>query len=216
MIALDFAPLKTIVIERQSLMAKALRALFEQNASVHVVADGTTMSTDDLKRHRPSLIIFGCDNLTEELADVIAQARAIVPDVRFCVLSSFANPGLMQRCMSDGADAFLLKDMPVAELDIAFRVIASGSSYVDPRVAGQMLQRRRYEKATPSAMLAELTGREAEILRLVAGGLANKEIGVKLNLSEKTIKNYISRMFVKLNVTARTQAAVFAIRAGMI
>jgi DNA-binding NarL/FixJ family response regulator len=192
MIALDFAPLKTIVIERQSLMAKALRALFEQNASVHVVADGTTMSTDDLKRHRPSLIIFGCDNLTEELADVIAQARAIVPD------------------------AFLLKDMPVAELDIAFRVIASGSSYVDPRVAGQMLQRRRYEKATPSAMLAELTGREAEILRLVAGGLANKEIGVKLNLSEKTIKNYISRMFVKLNVTARTQAAVFAIRAGMI
>jgi DNA-binding NarL/FixJ family response regulator len=215
MIAADFAPLKTIVIERQVLIAKALRSLLHQNSAVNVVADSSTIDPDDLKRHRPQLIIFGCDNLTGELSQVIELARSIVPDVRFCVLSSHANAELMTRCMSAGADGFLLKDMAPSELDIALRIIASGSCYVDPRVAGQMM-RRRYESSTPSAMLAELTPRESQILRLIAGGFANKEIGAKISLSEKTVKNYVSRMFVKLNVSARTQAAVFAVQSGMI
>jgi DNA-binding NarL/FixJ family response regulator len=78
------------------------------------------------------------------------------------------------------------------------------------------MMRRRYEPASPSTMLAELTPRESQILRLIAGGFANKEIGAKISLSEKTVKNYVSRMFVKLNVSARTQAAVFAIQSGMV
>jgi DNA-binding NarL/FixJ family response regulator len=215
MIATDFAPLKTIVIERQALIAKALRSLFQQNSSLNVVADGTRLNADDLKRHRPQLIIFGGDNLADEMSAVIELARSIVPDVRFCVLSSHANAELMTRCMSAGADAFLLKDMAMSELDVALRIIAAGSCYVDPRVAGQMM-RRRYEPASPSTILAELTPRESQILRLIAGGFANKEIGAKISLSEKTVKNYISRMFVKLNVSARTQAAVFAIQSGMV
>jgi two-component system response regulator DevR len=95
-----------------------------------------------------------------------------------------------------------------------FRVLASGSSYVDPRVAGGMLK-RRYETNSGSA-ISDLTTRESDILRLIAGGLANKQIGAKLQLSEKTIKNYVSRILSKLNVSARTQAAVYAIKAGFI
>jgi DNA-binding NarL/FixJ family response regulator len=215
MIATDFVPLKTIIIERQALIAKALRSLFDQNAAVNVVGDGPAMNPAELKRLRPQLIIFGIDNSTDDLSQVIEGVRSIVPDVRFVVLSSFANPELMQRSMRAGADGFFLKDMAVPELDVALRIVANGSCYVDPRLAGKMLQ-RRYDAKTPTAMMAELTTRESEILRLVAGGFANKEIGAKLTLSEKTIKNYMSRMFVKLNVSARTQAAVFAIRAGMI
>jgi two-component system response regulator DevR len=214
MIATDFAPLKTIVIERQALIAKALRSLLAKNSGLNVVADGTLMTADDLKRHRPQLIIFGGDNSPDELSKVIELARSIVPDVRFCVLSSYANAELMTRCMSAGADGFLLKDMAINELDVALRIIAGGSCYVDPRVAGQMMQ-RRYEASSPNARLADLTPRESQILRLIAGGFANKEIGAKINLSEKTVKNYVSRMFVKLNVSARTQAAVFAVQAGM-
>jgi DNA-binding NarL/FixJ family response regulator len=215
MICTDYAPLKTMVIEPQTLIAKALRSLLAQNPSTNVVADGTSLSADELKRHRPALIVFGIDNLAGELTDAIQTARAIVPEVRFVVLSSYANPDLMQRAMNAGADGFLLKDMPVTELEIAFKIIGSGSCYVDPRLAGKMLQ-RRYAQTSPSAMIADLSSRESEILRLIAAGLANKEIGAKLELSEKTIKNYVSRMFVKLNVSARTQAAVFAIKAGMV
>ena len=101
-------------------------------------------------------------------------------------------------------------------IDLAFRVLAGGSSYVDPRVAGRMLK-QRYGVAGggSTAGVGELTGREADILRLIAHGLSNKEIGGKLQLSEKTIKNHISRIFSKLNVQARTQAAVYAIKTGM-
>ena len=93
------------------------------------------------------------------------------------------------------------------------RVVAQGSTYVDPRVAGGMLK-RRFVNGGDETTIGELTAREADILRLIAGGFSNKEISAKLELSEKTIKNYVSRIFSKLNVTARTQAAVYAIKAG--
>jgi DNA-binding NarL/FixJ family response regulator len=147
------------------------------------------------------------------VAEALGLARSVLPNVRFCVLSSFANPDVMQRSIASGADGFVVKDVTPGELDLAFRVLASGSSYVDPRVAGGMLK-RRFVNGGDETTIGELTAREADILRLIAGGFSNKEISAKLELSEKTIKNYVSRIFSKLNVTARTQAAVYAIKAG--
>jgi DNA-binding NarL/FixJ family response regulator len=160
------------------------------------------------------LVVFGLDNASLDVTEALAIARGVCPNVRFCVLSSYANAEIMQRSIACGADGFVVKDISPSELDVAFRVLASGSSYVDPRVAGGMLKRRY--AASSGAALGDLTQREAEILRLIAGGLANKEIGGKLKLSEKTIKNYVSRIFSKLNVSARTQAAVYAIKAGFV
>ncbi len=213
MIANDFAPLRTFVIERQSLIAKALHLILDANPLIRVVGDATTLRLEDLQRTRPELIVFGLDNATHEVADAVNLARSINSNVRICVLSSFANPEIMQRSMACGADGFLVKDVSPSELDVAFRVMANGSSYVDPRVAGAMLRRR---SANYASSLGDLTEREGEILRLIAKGLSNKEIGVKLELSEKTIKNYASRIFSKLNVVARTQAAVLAIKEGFV
>jgi DNA-binding NarL/FixJ family response regulator len=214
MIALDFVPLKTLVIERQSLIAKALHSFLNENPLIRVVGDASSLRTDDLQRARPDLIVFGLDNATHDVSEAIALARSVCPNVRFCVLSSFANSDVMQRSIASGADGFVVKDISPSELDVAFRVLASGSSYVDPRVAGGMLKRRFASESGTG--IGDLTTRESEILRLIAGGLANKEIGVKLKLSEKTIKNYVSRIFSKLNVSARTQAAVYAIKAGIL
>jgi two-component system response regulator DevR len=214
MISHDLAPLRTFIIERQSLIAKALHSFLNENPLIRVVGDASTVRAEDLQRTRPDLIVFGLDNATHDVTEALAVARSVCPDVRFCVLSSYANSDVMQRSIASGADGFVVKDISPSELDVAFRVLASGSSYVDPRVAGAMLK-RRYASTAGSA-LADLTLREAEILRLIAGGLANKEIGGKLKLSEKTIKNYVSRIFSKLNVSARTQAAVYAIKAGFV
>jgi DNA-binding NarL/FixJ family response regulator len=214
MISHDLAPLRTFIIERQSLIAKALHSFLNENPLIRVVGDASTVRAEDLQRTRPDLIVFGLDNATHDVTEALAVARSVCPDVRFCVLSSYANSDVMQRSIASGADGFVVKDISPSELDVAFRVLASGSSYVDPRVAGGMLK-RRYASTAGSA-LADLTLREAEILRLIAGGLANKEIGGKLKLSEKTIKNYVSRIFSKLNVSARTQAAVYAIKAGFV
>ena len=214
MIAHDLVPLRTFIIERQSLIAKALHSFLNENPLIRVVGDGSSVNADDIARTKPDLIVFGLDNATHDITEALAVARSVCPNVRFCVLSSFANSDVMERSIASGADGFVVKDITPSELDVAFRVLASGSSYVDPRVAGGMLKRRY--GATTGAALGDLTQREAEILRLIAGGLANKEIGVKLKLSEKTIKNYVSRIFSKLNVSARTQAAVYAIKAGFI
>jgi two-component system response regulator DevR len=214
MLALDIVPLKTFVIERQALIAKALHSFLNENPMIRVVGDAPSVRVEDLQRARPDLIVFGLDNAMLDVSEALALARSVCPNVRFCVLSSFANSDVMQRSIASGADGFVVKDISPSELDVAFRVLASGSSYVDPRVAGGMLK-RRYEANAGSA-ISDLTTRESDILRLIAGGLANKQIGAKLQLSEKTIKNYVSRILSKLNVSARTQAAVYAIKAGFV
>lgn len=212
MIAHDFAPMRTFVVERQSLIARALHLILDTNPLIHVVGDSTTMNAADLQRTRPDLIMFGLDNAAHEIADAVTLARSVCPNVRICVLSSFPNPELMRRSMESGADGFILKDVSANELDVAFRIIANGSSYVDPRVAGNMLRRRE----SAGFCFDDLTDREGDILRLITQGLSNKEIGGKLDLAEKTIKNYSSRIFSKMNVVARTQAAVVAVKGGFV
>jgi DNA-binding NarL/FixJ family response regulator len=214
MVIQDGAPLRTFVVERQSLIAKALHSFLNQNALVRVVGDGPSVRAEDMERTRPDLIVYGLDNAAQDVTEALSVARSVLPNVRFCVLSSYANPDVMQRSIASGADGFVVKDVSPGELDVALRVLASGASYVDPRVAGGMLKRRFTTTGAPGSAISELTSREADILRLIATGFSNKEISAKLKLSEKTIKNYVSRIFSKLNVTARTQAAVYAIKAG--
>jgi DNA-binding NarL/FixJ family response regulator len=213
MVTQDGAPLRTFVVERQSLIAKALHSFLNQNALVRVVGDAPSVRAEDMERTRPELIVYGLDNASQDVTEALAVARSVLPNVRFCVLSSYANPDVMQRSIASGADGFVVKDVTPSELDVALRVLASGASYVDPRVAGGMLK-RRFTTGAPGSAISELTSREADILRLIATGFSNKEISAKLKLSEKTIKNYVSRIFSKLNVSARTQAAVYAIKAG--
>jgi DNA-binding NarL/FixJ family response regulator len=121
---------------------------------------------------------------------------------------------MMQRCLSNGAEAYIVKDISPPELLRAIKTVADGQSYVDPRVAGGLLRRRSLNAGKPDIM--ELSAREAEVLKLIAEGLANKQISARLHLSEKTVKNHVSRIFSKLNISARTQAAVHAIRAGIV
>ena len=219
MVSQEITPLRTFVVERQALIAKALHSFLNQNALIRVVGDAPSLRTEDMQRTRPDLIVYGLDNAAQDVTEALELARGILPNVRFCVLSSYANPDVMQRSIACGADGFVVKDVSPSELDVALRVLASGSSYVDPRVAGGMLK-RRYVSTTggssAGSAISELTAREADILRLIASGFSNKEISAKLKLSEKTIKNYVSRIFSKLNVTARTQAAVYAIKAGFV
>jgi DNA-binding NarL/FixJ family response regulator len=118
----------------------------------------------------------------------------------------------MQRCLAAHASGYIVKDTSLAELATALKAVAAGTPYVDPRVAGAVLRRRALNH---EAALDELSGRETEIVRLIAQGLSNRDIGTRLLLSEKTVKNHISRIFDKLHITARTQAAVYAIKTGI-
>jgi DNA-binding NarL/FixJ family response regulator len=123
------------------------------------------------------------------------------------------QPDLLARSLLFGVDGYVLKDASPSEIARALLTIHEGHVYVDPSLAGNMLRglTTRRAKRDPN----ELSERETEVIRLIALGLSNKQISAKLFLSEKTVKNHISRIFMKLNVTARTQAAVHAIKCGI-
>lgn len=118
----------------------------------------------------------------------------------------------MQRALAAKADAYIVKDTsPWALVDIVHSV-AGGEFYADPRIAGAILRRRSGRTQDES----ELSGREFEIVRLIAEGLSNREIGRRLTLSEKTVKNHVSHILAKLKVTARSGVAVYAVRSGLV
>ena len=207
------AGLRIAIIESQVLFAKALSGIFADDGAFVVVGDYRNPVAETLRTTSPELIVLDLDGQGADVAQTIETCTSASPGARVCVLSMHLSPDMMQRCLSHGAEAYIVKDISPAELVRAVKTVAEGQSYVDPRVAGGLLRRRSLNAGKPD--ITELSAREGEVIKLIAEGLANKQISARLHLSEKTVKNHISRIFSKLNITARSQAAVHAIRAGI-
>ncbi|HTU80828.1 MAG TPA: response regulator transcription factor [Candidatus Acidoferrales bacterium] len=206
--------IRLYVIEGQVLFGKALCQVFSMESDIQVVGDSDSVSVPALAKARPDLIILDLDGSAVELTEALALCHESVPHARVCVLSMRPQAEIMQRCLAAGAEGFIIKDVTPSELMRAVKMVAAGETYVDPRVAGGLLRRRSMSNGRPD--LDELSVRETEVIRLIAEGLSNKEISARLNLSEKTVKNHISRIFSKLNIYARAQAAVHAIKMGLV
>ena len=206
--------LRIVIIESQVLFAKALSGIFAEDGDFDVVSDHRSPEATWLGTSRPHIILLDLDGQPTDVATTLGACNAGAPDARVCVLSMQLSSEMMQRCLNNGAEAYIVKDISPPELLRAIKTVAEGQSYVDPRVAGGLLRRRSLNAGKPDIM--ELSAREAEVLKLIAEGLANKQISARLHLSEKTVKNHVSRIFSKLNISARTQAAVHAIRAGIV
>jgi two-component system response regulator DevR len=207
------APYRVAIVESQVLFSKALAAIFGADPDLVVVGEHRTATNEALSADRPDLIVIDVDGQPQELGRTLQTCTEVAGQPYLCVLSIRMTPELMQRCLAAGASAFIIKDVSPAEVISALKVVAAGESYVDPRLAGGLLRKRR-NGGKPDIM--GLSARETEVLQLIAEGLANKQIGVRLGLSEKTVKNHISRIFSKLDISARTQAAVHAIRVGIV
>lgn len=205
--------IRAVIIESQSLFADALCHVLSGDPDFHVAS--VIKSTDELPIHcveNVDLVLLDIDDYCANVDLAVFLCAQRFPNAKLCVLSSFAHADVMQRCLAAHASGYIVKDTSLSELASALKAIAAGTPYVDPRVAGAILRRRALNH---EAALDELSGRETEIVRLIAQGLSNRDIGSRLLLSEKTVKNHISRIFDKLHITARTQAAVYAIRTGI-
>jgi DNA-binding NarL/FixJ family response regulator len=202
---------RIIVVESQAIVGKALCHLLASDRDLDILCDARTLEEGAVAVLQPDLLIIDMDDFNAEFDEMIAQAHEASPATRIMVLTSHAHQQTMQRCLACGIDGFLVKDISPGELIRACKAVARGETYFDPRVAGGLLRRLKSERPAQD----ELSLRESEIIRLIASGLANKEIGERLCLSEKTVKNHISRIFSKLHITARTQAAIYAIRNGI-
>ncbi len=191
MITTDTA--RIYVIEAQVLFGKALCQVFSTDPTLQIVGDSDSVTATALIKAKPDVILIDLDGGAMEVGEALTSCREAAPQARICVLSMRPQAEMMQCCLAAGADGYIIKDVTPAELTRAVKIVASGDTYVDPRVAGGLLRRRSMSNGRPD--INELSIRETQVIRLIAEGLSNKEISSRLNLSEKTIKNHVSRIF---------------------
>lgn len=141
----------------------------------------------------------------------IAQMRVRFPSVRPVILTGYTEIEYAHAALAAGAAGYVLKDATPAQVEQAIRNAARGGMYLDPSVAGGLAARM----VTPTG-LAALTEQERNVLALVAHGLSNREIGARLHISERTVRSHMTAVLAKLNLTSRTQAALLAVREGLV
>jgi DNA-binding NarL/FixJ family response regulator len=210
MLGLQNRPFRVLLVVKHVIIGKALCHLLAADKELDVLPDVRAVDEGWVAATAPDLLLIDMDTF-DEVNDIVEMAHRAASQAKIAVLTSCAVQPMMQRCVACGIDGYIVKDIQPAEFTRACKAIARGETYFDPRLAGEML--RRLHAGVPAQ--DELTMREGEIMRLIAMGLSNREIALRLSLAEKTVKNHITRIFSKIQVTARTQAAIYAIRNGM-
>jgi NarL family two-component system response regulator LiaR len=157
------------------------------------------------------LVMPGMDGV-----EATARVRKVSPHSQVVVLTSFHEDTHIFPALKAGALSYLLKNVSAAELADAIRAAARGEAVLNPQVAARLVREMRGSGGPGINPFSLLSEREQEVLRLIAAGLSNGEIAARLFLSERTIKGHVSSILSKLNLTDRTQAAVFAWREGLV
>jgi DNA-binding NarL/FixJ family response regulator len=210
-------PIRVLIVDDQSLFRAGLSRLLQADPRIEIVgeaADGAeaVKAAGSLK---PDVVLM---DLKMPNLDGIAATKEIAanhPDVKVLILTSFDADSQVIQALKAGANGYLLKDANVESVVSSLLAVVAGE-----RVMASAVVNRVLEMLTGSTSTKEfydgLTAREMEILKLLAGGMANKQIAFHLTISEKTVRNHVSNMYEKLNVFDRTQAALYAVRKGLI
>jgi len=194
---------------RHTIVVAAIAQLIGTRPSVLMLGSGTSLEDAARSAQAPELVIIDIDDLIVSPNELIARCRSLFPQARICVLSGCHSVDSLRASISAGADGYVAKESSVEELFRGLDTVNEGISYVDPRVGAFLLLTDVHHSDH------ELSPRELEIVRHVAEGMSNREISVALTVSEKTVKNHMSRIFSKLNMNARAQIAAHAIRVGI-
>jgi NarL family two-component system response regulator LiaR len=204
-----------LVVDDHAVVREGLRAFLELQEGIEVAgeaADGD-QAVAEATRLRPDVILM---DLVMPQVDGVAAMRALrerLPDARVIVLTSFLDDDKLFPALRSGAAGYLLKNAEPKELARAVRAAHAGEALLDPAVAARVVESLTADGEDP---LERLTPREREVLVLIGRGFPNKLIARELEVSEKTVKTHVGHVLAKLGVTDRTQAAVFAVRAGLV
>ncbi|MEM9064968.1 MAG: response regulator transcription factor [Planctomycetota bacterium] len=213
--------IRVIIADDHQLVREGLAALLATAEDIEVAAlasDGVE-ALEHCATHRPSVLLLDLHMPVLDALGVLTRLRREPEPPGVLVLTTFDDTDAMLKAIGLGALGFLLKDLSREELTHAVRSIANGERVFMPtlsstvRDAAEQLQGVETDRAAP---VADLTSRELEILRLIAGGLANKQIASALGLSEGTVKNYVSAVLMKLGVNDRTRAVMKALERGLL
>jgi DNA-binding NarL/FixJ family response regulator len=205
------ATVRVFLLDDHEVVRRGVADLLEAEPDLAVVGEAGT-AAEALARVpavRPDVAVLDVRLPDGDGVTVCRELRSRLPDLRCLMLTSFADDDALFDAIMAGASGYVLKQIRGTDLVGAVRTVASGQSLLDPRTTAQVLDRIRAaaEKKGPVAMLSE---QERTVLTLIGEGLTNRQIGERMFLAEKTVKNYVSHLLAKLGMQRRTQAAILA------
>ncbi|HEX9696110.1 MAG TPA: response regulator transcription factor [Actinomycetota bacterium] len=207
-------PIRVMVVDDHEVVRQGLKATLE-GAGMTVVAEAGTVveAIERAALTRPDIIVMDVRLADGSGIEATREIRAQRPEVRVVMLTSFADEDALFASILAGAAGYVLKQVRSGDLIRSIRAVVDGQSLLDPAVTGAVLDRLRKGKdILRDEKLARLSPQEERILTLVAEGKTNREIGEGLGLAEKTVKNYVSAILSKLEVTRRAEAAAYLAR----
>lgn len=209
--------IKVMLADDHVLMREGIRQLLEFDGSIEVIGEASDGEEclQKLEKVKPDVLLLDINMPKLNGIEVLEEIKRKKINVKVLILTVHNEVDYLIRAVDIGVDGYILKDSESAELKKAIMTVMDGESYIQPKLI-PMLNKRLITRDSDKEKLESLTGREKEVLIEVANGMFNKEIATSLHISERTVKNHISNIFKKLDVSDRTQAAVFAIKNDLV
>jgi DNA-binding NarL/FixJ family response regulator len=207
------APITVFLLDDHEVVRRGVRDLIESDGDITVVGEASTAqeALDRIPALRPQVAILDVRLPDGNGVEVCRNIRSAHEEIACLMLTSYTDDDALFDAIMAGAAGYILKQVRGTDLMSAIRQVATGASLLDSAVTGRVLARLR-NPPKEDARLSRLTNQERRILSLIAEGMTNRQIGNHMHLAEKTIKNYVSNLLMKLGMERRTEAAVFATR----
>ncbi|WP_370291306.1 response regulator [Nocardioides sp.] len=207
--------IRVFLLDDHEMIRRGIRGLLEAESDIEVVgeSDSAAEATRRIPALRPDVAILDGRLPDGSGIDVCRDIRSQDPSIRALILTSYDDDDALFSAIMAGAAGYVLKQVRGNDLVDMVRRVAAGQSMLDPSVTAQVLERIRSGPKV-DAGLASLTDQEHRILDHIGAGLTNRQIAREMHLAEKTVKNYVSSLLAKLNLTSRTQAAIYAVKHG--
>ncbi len=204
-------PIRVFLLDDHEIVRMGVRDLLEAEPGITVIGEAGTAASAlaRIPALKPDVAILDIRLPDGDGVSVCRDIRSKMPQLACLMLTSFSDDEALFDAIMAGAAGYVLKQIRGTDLVGAVRTIASGQSLLDPEAASRVMRRMR-DQATAADPLAGLTDQERRILALIGEGLTNRQIGDRLFLAEKTVKNYVSALFAKLGMQRRAQAAAYA------
>ncbi len=206
--------IKVLIADDHQIVRRGLRMTIEAEKDMQVVAEAEKGSVvlSYIQKHKPDVVMLDLQMPEKDGVEVLKNIREKFSELPVLILTSFTDDAHIFSALRAGASGFLLKEMNGNELVDAIRGASKGKPQLHPEIAKRLMARA----PMPEDPFAGLTEREKNILAGLARGLSNKEIAKQLSLTEVTVKGYVSDVLMKLGVSDRTQAALMAVRYGLV
>lgn len=209
--------ISVMIADDHSMIREGLKQLLEFDGSIEVVGEASNgvECLEKLKKCNPEVLLLDINMPEKNGIEVLKQMKEENIEIKVLILTVHNEMDYLMKAVDIGVDGYILKDSESSELKKAIKAVRDGENYIQPSLI-PALNSQLLNRDTDKDKISFLTNRELEVLVQVANGMFNKEIATNLNISERTVKNHISNIFKKIDVSDRTQAAVFAIKNNII